>query len=370
MQSTDAPPSTDATPEPLAHAGHRLAFMQPVPRNLVHRASVAEVLLTDSARLDDTTFLVAAQWPRDHALYHPDAAGRADPLLFAETIRQMFVYLAHTYLAVPLTHHFIGDALDFSLDDTAPLNVGATPLNVVLDARWTWHGSRPPRRYGMRLDVVLSVGGRVCGSGMISGVAVDDRMYALLRHKDARGRTVPDGDTVGVPWVPRQVTPAAVGRLRTKDMVLERDPVDLDWLLRVDTNHAIYFDHPSDHVPVMVALEGFRQLGYLVVNEGLWDSPLALVSSRVQCLAFGELDQPARLVVEEAAEPTGSASLRRLRVSIHQGGRPFAVGTTVWSRPAGPPEPPEPGPRVERVERVEPKPGGTRPLIPSQRGRR
>lgn len=334
MQSTDVLPLTAGMPEPLSHTRRSLSFLQPVPRHLVHRASVAEVLLTDSAQLDDMTFLVAAQWPRDHALYHPDAADRADPLLFAETVRQMFVYLAHAYLSVPLTHRFIGDTLSFELDDTAPLKVGATPLNVVLDARWTWQGSRPPRRYGMRLDVVLTVDGRRCGSGSISGIAVDDRMYALLRNRDASGREESSCDTVGVPWVPRPVTPAAVGRLRTKDMVLERNPLDREWRLRVDTSHAIYFDHPSDHVPVMVSLEGFRQLGYLLVNEGSWEAPLALVSAQVECLAFGELDRPARLVVEEAAEPTGSASLRRLRVSVHQDGRPFAVATTVWSRAA------------------------------------
>ncbi|MFE4855863.1 ScbA/BarX family gamma-butyrolactone biosynthesis protein [Streptomyces sp. NPDC056670] len=312
-----------------------LSFQQPVPRHLVHRASVAEVLLTDSVRLDDSRFLVAAQWPRDHALHNPDATGRTDPLLFAETIRQMFVYLPHTYFGVPLTHRFIGDRLNFDLDDAAPLRVGAAPLNVVLEAEWRWEGNRPPNRYGMRLDVALTIDGKVYGRGMISGIAVDERRYSLLRRRKADELAAGDA----VRRLP--VAPAAVGRLRDKDCVLAQGFLnggarDGSWWLRVNTDHPIFFDHPSDHVPLMVAMEGARQLGHVLVHEGNPGAPLALVSAQVECLAFGELDLPTRLVVEEADEPTGDPSLRRLRVGAYQNGRPFVTVTTLWSRPVVP----------------------------------
>lgn len=323
----------DRSTEPansVTHDERGLEFLQPVPRHLVHRAAVAEVLLTDSVQLGERHFLVAAQWPRDHALHNPDAAGRTDPLLFAETIRQMFVYLPHTYFGVPLTHRFIGDRLSFDFEDAAPLKVGAAPLNVVLDAEWTWEGNRPPNRYGMRLDVVLTIDGEVCGRGSISGIAVDDRRYSLLRRRDAAARQEHAG-AGAAGRIP--VPPTRVGRLRTKDCVLEHGALNGGWWLRVDTDHAIYFDHPSDHVPLMVAMEGFRQLGYLLVNPDNPGTPLTLVSSQVECLAFGELDEPARLVVEETDEPMGDASLRRLRISAYQGDRPFVTSTTLWSQP-------------------------------------
>ncbi|MFG3284122.1 ScbA/BarX family gamma-butyrolactone biosynthesis protein [Streptomyces sp. NPDC048111] len=319
----------------VTEGAQALAFQQPVPRHLVHRASVAEVLLTDSVRLDDGRFLVAAQWPRDHALHNPDAAGRTDPLLFAETIRQMFVYLPHTYFGIPLTHRFIGDRLTFDMDDAAPLRVGAAPLNLVLEAEWTWEGNRPPNRYGMRLDVTLTIDGRVYGRGMISGIAVDDRRYSLLRRRTTRGLAASD-------LAHRSpVAPSAVGRLRDKDCVLARGLLnsgawDGSWWLRLDTEHPIFFDHPSDHVPLMVAMEGARQLGHVLVHESNPGAPLAMVSAQVECLAFGELDLPSRLVVEEADEPTGDPSLRRLRIAAHQNGRPFVSVTTLWSRPLAP----------------------------------
>ena len=317
----------------LAQDAERLQFVQPVPRHLVHRAAIAEVLLTDSVRLDEQRFLVAAQWPRDHALHNPDAVGRVDPLLFAETIRQMFVYLPHTYLGIPLTHRFIGDRLSFDVEETAVLQIGPTPLNVVLEAEWTWEGNRPPNRYGMRLDVVLTIDGVTCGRGRISGIAVDDRRYSLLRRRPAQTpELAAESGRLTSRHIP--VAPAEVGRLRAKDCVLERGVRGGTWWLRVDTEHAIYFDHPSDHVPLMVALEGFRQLGYLLVNGDRPGSPLSLASCQVECLAFGELDEAAQLVVEEADQPLGDDSLRRLRISVQQGDRVFARATTLWTTPA------------------------------------
>ncbi|MFE2915248.1 AfsA-related hotdog domain-containing protein, partial [Kitasatospora indigofera] len=64
--------------------------------------------MTDGVDLGEGRFLVAAQWPRDHALYHPDGAGLSDPLLFAETIRQALVFVGHRFRGVPLSDRFVG----------------------------------------------------------------------------------------------------------------------------------------------------------------------------------------------------------------------------------------------------------------------
>ncbi|MFF6997576.1 AfsA-related hotdog domain-containing protein [Streptomyces sp. NPDC008313] len=114
----------------------RLSFLQPVPRHMVHRAAIAEVFLTDAVRTGEHSFLVAAQWPRDHALYSPGSDGASDPLLFMETIRQSLVYLAHAFYGVPLTHRFIGFGSEFEITDPAPLRIGGEPVPVVLEAQW------------------------------------------------------------------------------------------------------------------------------------------------------------------------------------------------------------------------------------------
>lgn len=321
-----------------------LAFQQTVPRHFVHRAAVAEVFLTDTVALGGDRFLIGAQWPRDHALYHPDGQGLSDPLLFAETIRQSLVCLAHRYYDVPLTHRFVGTGMDFTITDPEALLVGTGPQRAVLSGEWTWVGNRPPRRFGMRLEVVLSLAGRECGRGSLTVVAVDERTYRTLRGRGGGGRPDGSGDAFGggpdgapgapgvpgVPGVPgapgapavavrRRIRPPLVGRLRTKDSVLAAGPADGEWQLLVDPGHAILFDHPTDHVPLMALLEGVRQLGHLLVHQpvsrpggggGTRADARTLLAVDTRCLAFAELDAPITLVVRGGAGSPGRPGVR------------------------------------------------------------
>ncbi|WP_415940302.1 AfsA-related hotdog domain-containing protein, partial [Streptomyces sp. 039-1] len=50
-----------------------------VPKEFVHRAALAEVLLTGRTRLSDNRFQVTAQWPRSHSFYTPIAGTHHDP---------------------------------------------------------------------------------------------------------------------------------------------------------------------------------------------------------------------------------------------------------------------------------------------------
>lgn len=318
------------TPDGPVRPDPELDFQRTVSRRLVHRAAVAEVFVTDAVVLGEDHFLVASQWPRDHALYHPDAQRRSDPLLFAETIRQALVYLAHWHYGVPLTHRFVGYDMDFEITDPGALCVGGRPMPVELEARWQWTDHRPPRRYGARLEVGLSVGGRRCGRGSLRVVALDERSYRIVRGhvSGAEPATVP-------PEEPRRrVEPGLVGRLRNKDSVLARGSSATEWLLRPDLDHAILFDHPTDHLPMMVLLEGFRQLGHLLTHPAAarpGGPALALVSSAVDCLAFGELAVPTRLVVREDVTAADTRGERRLRLDAFQGDTLIADCRSVWA---------------------------------------
>ncbi|WP_275543269.1 ScbA/BarX family gamma-butyrolactone biosynthesis protein [Streptomyces sioyaensis] len=310
-----------------------------MPRTLVHRAAMTEVFLTDAVEVGDDAFLVAAQWPRDHSLYHPDRSGRTDPLLFAETIRQALVYLAHEYYDVPLGHRFVAYDLDFQITDASVLQVAGEPHSVVLQARCATVGHRPPRRHGLRMEAVLTVDGEVCGHGGLRFVAVDERTYCLLRARNSvPGDRAATASAGGGEASATSVSAEAVGRLRGKDCVLERVEPGGEWRMRIDTDHAILFDHPSDHLPLMVAMEGFRQLGHLLANDGLsGDSgrasaaPYILGSCAVTCHLFAELDLPVSLAVREDRRTAGT---RRLRVDAVQCGRVIASSTMVWAESA------------------------------------
>lgn len=309
----------------------RLRYLQPVQRELVHRSAIAEVFVTDGLRKDGDRFAIAAQWPRDHALYHPDHNGLSDPLLFAETIRQTLLYVSHAHFGIPQGHRFIGRDLHFEITDTDALRLGGAPLPVVLEVDWTWEEDRLPRRADARLDVTLVAGGRPCGRGGLRALVVDDRRYRLLRGLPA------EGESAGVPAVSPGVVlvpPHRVGRLRWKDCVLQHCGLTGQWELRVDPTHAVLFDHPTDHVPLMAVLEGFRQLGHLTVHEALHeelgDHAFALTGLSVEFSAFAGLDAPVGLVVEDVtADPAGGGA--HIRFAAFQRGELVCSAVTSWA---------------------------------------
>ncbi|MFP3991433.1 ScbA/BarX family gamma-butyrolactone biosynthesis protein [Streptomyces sp. E11-3] len=322
----------------MAPTAPGLTFLRPVPRELVHRSAVAEVFVTDGCQVGHSQFSIAAQLPRDHALYHPDEQGLSDPMLLAETIRQAMLYVAHEYCGVPLGRRFVGRDLYFDITDPSALRVGGVPVPVVLEAEWTWEEGRPK---GARLDVRLLVDGQPCGSGGLRVWVMDERRYGLLRRMAWGGDSPPVASGASGPSV-SLVPPRRVGRLRWKDCVLGRSRPDGGWRLRFDRDHAVLFDHPTDHVPLMVLMEGFRQLGHLQVHESagepLVDQAFALVAATVECAAFAELDVPIRLVVEECVPGVveecvlGSMSAAgcQMRIAAIQGDTLLARTDMTW----------------------------------------
>jgi 2-oxo-3-(phosphooxy)propyl 3-oxoalkanoate synthase len=313
--------------------GPPLSYLRPVPRHLVHRAAVTEVFITDAVRRGDTGFLIAAQWPRDHTLYHPDPLGYADPLLCAETVRQALVYIAHTYGDIPLGHRFIGRSLGFELTRPDATLISSSPQSVLLDAEWTPYDRSTRGRFGVRLNTAFAVDGVECGRGHIEVLIVDERRYKLLRRAGAASAPPTGGAAENEPYETMfdPVPISATGRLRAKDGLLEQSLDGRRWRMRIDENHAVLFDHPTDHVPLMVILEGFRQLGHVLTRAyaARGASAGGLVATRIQCDGWGELDLPIDLVVERAQG--SGAGPRRLRLAAVQAGNRLATATLDWA---------------------------------------
>lgn len=325
-----------------AGAAASLQFLQPVSRHLVHRAAVAEVFITDALAVGEGRFVVGAQWPRDHALYAPDAQGLSDPLLLTETVRQCLVYLAHEYYQVPAGYRFVGSDTYFEITGHEALVVGDAPLQVTLDVTWSWVANRPPRRFGIQLDAVVSVAGRRCARAGLRVSAVDEGLYRRLRWRGAKGPdtesapascVVPGGASAAVPGAGAggvtRLSAAEVGRLRAKDSVLGRTQGG-QWRLLVDLHHAVLFDHPGDHIPLMVTLEGARQLSHhLVHRHGTAPAGAVLRAVQMDCPAFANLDEPVDLAVELQSLGTALDGTR-VRVTAVQREEVVAVIALTW----------------------------------------
>lgn len=250
-----------------------------VPRQLVHRAAVAETLLTGWRRTGTDRFSVSAQWPRAHGLHVSSDWSAYDPLLVVETIRQSGTLITHTEYDVPLDHQFV--LQEFQVDTVAErLDVGPLPAEPEVELVFTdvqHRGRRPAAaRYTAR---VLRDGERVATAD-VAFTCVSGPVYRRLRG----GRTP---DTVTAVPVPPGLSAADVDRALPSDVVLAATDLPARWQLRVNTAHPVFFDHPLDHVPGMLLLEAARQAARLRAGGGR-----VPVAYHAHFHRYAELDEP------------------------------------------------------------------------------
>ncbi|NHC16617.1 ScbA/BarX family gamma-butyrolactone biosynthesis protein, partial [Motilibacter deserti] len=263
------------TAEPTGRAVRRagvrsLTFERTVARGLVHRASVAEVFITDAVEEAPDTFLVGAQWPRAHGFYRHDRAGRHDPMIAIESVRQAGLFLAHVFYGVPQGAQFIFTELSYRLLDAAALTAGSAPAQAVLRVSVAPGGLRRGVPTALDLDVVIEIDGRPLarlGGGLR---CIPRATYEVLRRRVLKADPVrvgpedPQRPELGL----ATSCPGLADRSRC-DVVLagpEGGTPAADgsssFALRVDVTHPVLFDHPLDHVPGMLQIEAVRQAAY------------------------------------------------------------------------------------------------------------
>ncbi len=292
-------------------------FEQPVPRRFVHRASVAEVLITgfaQDARPD--TFLLAAQWPRGHSFYRT-AHGVHDPLLFAETLRQAGLMISHVGYKAPLSHASLMSNLAYDVSP-AGLECDGTPTNLILSATCREVRFRKDTLLGFQLVTVLRRGLELEPVGIASGElqVISPAAYRRLR-----------GEAGLVPAADRRpltepVSPALVGKDVRADVVLTPTETDNTWMLRADTTHPVLFDHPVDHLPGMVLIEAMRQAAHCA----LYPRRTMMIRFAAKFERYAELAGPTVVrAFPEGADADGSMRVR-VEISQNDGQSVAAVG--------------------------------------------
>ncbi|MFF8730141.1 ScbA/BarX family gamma-butyrolactone biosynthesis protein [Streptomyces sp. NPDC015171] len=296
-----------------AAAGPDLSFARCLPPAAVHKAAAGEVLLTDTARLSEDRFAVAALWPRDRFLHHQGQDAPGDPLLLVETVRQSLIHLSHTYYGIPRGHPFLLSTLFL---DTGPRGLPGwrgAPLPVTLDVTCT-PTTTAPRRFGRALGAVLHVDGEPLGRAGMRWEVLDPRRYQLIRGRTAR---TPAGPATREAPLPRPLDPREVGYAHAEHVLLAEggERTGRDWWLRLNRRHPVLFDHESDHIPGMVLLEAFRQAAHAA------ELPVRPSLSAVAASygAFGELDVPVRISARPVRDAHHAAGPAVLEVTAVQG---------------------------------------------------
>jgi A-factor biosynthesis hotdog domain len=274
-----------------------MRFTRTLSKELVHRAAVSEVFLTDAERHSEDELLLAAQLPRRHVFYHDTLAPRAhhDPLLLLEACRQGIFVVAHRYLDVPLGHKFLLRTVEFEVPDPAALTCGDLPTDAVIAVRVEHRFRSRGAVTGLRLRFLFAIGTQEALLARIDYSWMSPEDWRRLRTRQRGALGLPE-EPVALPG-PR-VDPALVGRRDPANSVISPPRTAGDGgrtaRLVVDTAHPTLYDHWVDHVPGMLELEACRQLALTAaVAAGTVRTPSALpvgLTARFRC--FAEMDLP------------------------------------------------------------------------------
>jgi hypothetical protein len=305
-------------------------FVQTVHRELVHKWSLSEVLLTDYAAVDERRFLAAAQLPVSHGYFndHVAPAGFVDPLLILEAARQAATCGAHLHGEVPESAVFVLSDCWLELAEPTPAWDPNRPVELVVDTSVTEQAAKAgrPRSFScaMRLSAPTCQAGT---AGMAFSCLEADQYRALRRMR--RGGEPPtafgypnSGNHALADSAP--VSPRRVHRVNPANVTicgLTATPRQANAVLdtRAYRNRSM-FDHPYDHIPAMVLAEAARQL--TLAATGADPAQIQALSARFS--AFAELDRPTEVTTEPPDGGRGPAT-----VSVTQQGGTVAEVTVV-----------------------------------------
>ncbi|WP_433893844.1 ScbA/BarX family gamma-butyrolactone biosynthesis protein [Streptomyces sp. CA-111067] len=313
----------------VAWPARPLNWSRTVAREMVHRSSVAEVLLTDVRRDGADRFQAAASWPRSHVTFPRDGADLHSPLVVVETLRQLGIYVPLRYFGVSPTAHLLITDLYFTLEPGAEPRAesGCTDVTCRIAVSEVRRGAGGGAT-GMRLDVRYLAAGRTFaraggGARFLSesryGALRGDRLSARLTGPplDGAGRPDPGGLAVGGP---RDVVIAREAG-GPRDMAAAPGP-GMWSVAPADPLHPFFFDHATDHVPGMVLLEAARQ----AASEASDGRLLRPTAGRLVAGRFTEFAPAARV----ESVPHDMTCVFRIR----QGGECTAYGVLGYPRHA------------------------------------
>jgi hypothetical protein len=264
----------------------------PVAHALVHRTSPAEVLLSDVAELAEGRFAAAAYWPRSHPTFDRPGDGRHSPLLVAETIRELGLYIPLAFYGADTRAHFLIEELSFAIDPHTEPRAGYGGSEITCDIELDERrppGPKAPRAFRLQVEFSAASGPFATASGRAR--TLTDAAYAAVRrrtqhptdaeldhaynetthdhdhdefdHEHEYHETAHDYDETTPEHGTEPADPTSVGVPQASDVLIAVSPTDAVSLHPTDPLHPFYFDHACDHVPGIVLIEAARQAAAL-----------------------------------------------------------------------------------------------------------
>ncbi|NNH68849.1 hypothetical protein HLB23_02985 [Nocardia uniformis] len=297
-----------------------LSFEQTVPRSLAHRRCLGEVFVADTAAVGVGEYLAAVQIPRAHLLWSDRRGDQHDPLALVEAVRQAMTVFGHRYLNLPPDTALSLQRVAVDIEDRSVLHDdGATPLEGIVRLRTDLDaGTAYLTDHGFTATV--TVGGAAAVSVRGGGIAFPAEAYAQLRQHQLADRLENGRGQGGSILRTSPVAPARVGRRDERNVVVGTGDSGVE--LVVDRRHPSFFDHPYDHVPGPLLLEGFRQAALLAVADTSASPPVALDAAPVTMAAefsgFAEFHAP--LILTSSIDRDDESDCAEIHLDLTQFG--------------------------------------------------
>ena len=274
-------------------------YSQTIPRELVHKRSVAEVLVTSVAE-SPSGWTVYAQLPRQHSFYTDLTGGQAryhDPFFVLEAIRQSGTAVAHLFHEAPLSARFLVRSYSLAIHDLVLFEIGTEPLDLEIHVTPERVLRRDPQGPATGLEITVIVSGEnapaLTFASSFSWLSLD--RWAKLR----------DGASLVPPSRPPRAIPGMVCRANWNNVVIGEPvlsgdrPLSASAPIVVDTGHATMFDHPLDHLPGGLILEACRQLSLAALTPHHPTAIGPVVWTHCEFYAFVELNVESTVQIRQ-----------------------------------------------------------------------
>ena len=285
------------THDPVVETVH-VRSEQDTLRQLVHKRASQNVLLTGISANGANRFRCTGRLPSDHQFFNDAArAPRKDILFYTELGRQASLAISHAFLGVSSEDVFIFEGSEAALTEAAfAPGVQSASERVVVDIvinditrRRTNAVSRVVTEHTM------SIGGEAVFRGTGACTIQPAVLFQRLRKNSAVGSVRAALD--------------AAREQRASNVVIAApahgaDRTTFTSSLVVDYTHPYFFDHPCDHIPGMLLLEGCAQLAQAAFADATSVSPArsAVSAYKMNFLQFVECGRPTTLSAQVNAE--------------------------------------------------------------------
>jgi len=291
-------------PKELRHA--HCSFGNTVSKELVHRAAVSEVFLTDVDTLEKDKFYTGAHLPRTHSYYN-DTPSKThyENIALLEVCRQSSIIIAHNAYNVPLNAKFIFNEAKFHIENNDSLLIKTTPSYVLTEVDVISKEFRNDNLCGLTFEMRLYVDDSLAATKLMDISWMDVSIWNKIRSKGLKFVEGFSEIEYKTPYSHLE-NKDIVGRNSVENVVLHKvEEIAGKYTanLYVNNTHPAMFDHPLDHVPGMLLIEAFRQMSLVCIHNkyGLTHDDIYMKECDIAFTKFTELKIDSSCCIESVS---------------------------------------------------------------------